>query len=360
MKKYTLALACSLLITGFVNAQSLSKVNFSLMQKISGEFPPTRQLALFVQGDVNVVRHFTEQNGGHFKYSADNISAIILPLGAVSELAKLEQVEALEDNGMKMQPMNDSMRIKNNINPVQMGMSPLPQGYNGDGVVMGIIDSGIDFTHPDFKDANGNTRVLYIWDHNLSGGLTPQPYNYGREFNSSDINGGLASAHVDNSNGHGTHVSGVAAGNGLALNANKGVAHHSQIISVCVNWNLPDDDWMTSVADAVNYIYTKATSMGKPCVINISAGSYYGSHDAKDLQAQMIGALISQQNGRSLVCAAGNAGNLPIHVQHNHTAATDTSFTWFNYNASYGTSIYVEMWADQANFSQMKIGRAHV
>ena len=353
MKKYLIASALYLALSSWVHAQPLSKVNFSLAQKLNSDQLNTRIVSLFVQGDVSVVQRFAQNNGGRFKYSADDISSIELPLGAVTNLASMEEVKAIEDNHMKMQPLNDSMRVKNNINPVQNGMAPLPQGYNGNGVIMGIIDSGIDFTHPDFKDTNGNSRVLYLWDHNLNGS-SPLPYNYGREFNATDINNGLASSHVDNSNGHGTHVTGVAAGNGQALNAHKGVAPNSQIISVCVNWNLPDDDWMTSVADAVNYIYGKANALGKPCVINISAGSYYGSHDAKDLQAQIIGAMISQQNGRSLVCAAGNAGEIPIHVQHLHTSNTDTSFTWFNFNASYGPSIYVEMWADQANFSQMQ------
>ncbi len=353
LKKYSFVLGLALLNLN-LNAQSLSKANFSLAQKLNGEFPTNRQLALFAQGDVAVIKKYAEQHGGSFKYAAGDIAAILLPLGAVQGLADLEKVSAIEDNYMKIEPMNDSMRVKNNINPVQMGMAPLPQGYDGTGVIMGIIDSGIDFTHPDFKDANGNTRVLYIWDHNLTGGVAPPPFNYGREFNSSDINGGLATAHVDNSNGHGTHVTGVAAGNGFAMNAHKGVAPGAQIISVCVNWNLPDNNWLTSIADAVNYIYTKATSMNKPCVINISAGTYYGSHDGKDLQAQAISNLISQHNGRSLVCAAGNAGSIPIHVQHEHTIASDTSFTWFNYNASYGSSIYMEMWATQTNFTQMK------
>lgn len=333
-------------------AQSTPKVNFSLAQKILNENNPLRQASLFVKGDVNAVKHFAESNSGLFKYSAGDIAAIQLPIGKVNPLAQLESVEAIEDNGLQIQPLNDSMRVKNNINPIQLGTAPLPQAYNGKDVIMGFIDSGIDFTHPDFKDSTGATRVLFIWDHNLSGGVTPQPYNYGREFTASDINGGLANAHVDNSNGHGTHVTGVGAGDGSALNAHKGVAPEADIITVCVNWNATN--WLNTVADAVNYIYTKANAAGKPCVINISAGVYTGSHDALDLQAQLIGNLIALQNGRSLVAAAGNAGAAAIHLQTNHLNATDTTFTWFSYYAPYGNYVYMELWADSAAFQQMQ------
>lgn len=335
-------------------AQDLSKANFSLVKKLYSEHASQKQLALFVQGDVNAVRAYTIEHGGFVKFVAGDISSLVLPLSAVSGLAALKEVTALEDNSMKLTPLDDSMRVRNNINPVQNGAAPLPQGYDGTGVVMGFIDSGIDFTHPDFKNPNGTTRVLYIWDHNLTGGMAPLPYNYGTEFNSADIDAGNASAHVDNSNGHGTHVTGMGAGNGSAVNAHKGVAPKADIISVCLNWNLPDDDWLTTVADAVNYIYNKALALNKPCVINISAGNYYGSHDGKDLQAQAISNLISQHNGRSLVCAAGNAGQIPFHLTHNHTFSGDTTFTWFNYNPFYGNAIYVEMWGNASSFTQMK------
>ena len=135
-------------------AQTTPKVNFSLALKMRDENNQTRAASLFVKGNVYAVKNFTESNSGHFKYSAGDISAIVLPIGKVNLLAQMEGVEQIEDNHMKLEPMNDSMRVKNNINPVQLGQAPLPQAYNGTGVIMGFIDSGIDFTHPDFKDSN--------------------------------------------------------------------------------------------------------------------------------------------------------------------------------------------------------------
>ncbi|HNC34858.1 MAG TPA: hypothetical protein PLZ26_12135, partial [Bacteroidia bacterium] len=168
-------------------AQDMSKINFSLAKKISGPYPATRPLALFVQGDVGVIQNYIQQNKGEVKFVAGDIVSLVMPLGAVNGLIALPSVKAVEDNGMQLVALDDSMRVRNNINPVQNGMAPLPQGYDGSGVVMGFIDSGIDFSHPDFKHANGSTRVLYIWDHNLSVGAAPMPYNYGTEFTAADI-----------------------------------------------------------------------------------------------------------------------------------------------------------------------------
>ncbi len=349
MRKYFLFILTGLLNVSMLFGQETTKLNYTLVKKIISATDPNRPAALFVQGDVNVIRMLTNHLGGNFKYSAGDVAAIVLPISKVETLAADPNVIRIEDNYMKLQPLNDSMVVKNRIVDVHAGVAPLPQGYNGNNVVMGIIDSGIDFTHGDFKDSSGNTRVKFIWDHNLTGN-PPQGYTYGREFNSFNIDNGQATAHVDNYFGHGTHVTGVATGNGLQVNHFGGAAPKADIITVCVNWNLPDDDWLNSIADAVEYIFTKADSMGKPCVINISAGTYYGSHDAKDLQAVMIENLITAQNGRTVVCAAGNAGDLRIHVKHT-VASPDTSFTWFS---SSPNPIYMEMWATQANFPSMK------
>lgn len=342
-----------LLFSFTIRAQEYHKMNFSLVKKIKEEPDQTRRAALFVQGNVQEIKRLTELNGGTFKYSAGDIASIELPIGKVMALAASPEVLVIEDNHLIMQPMNDSLVSKSNVTPIHLGLPPLPQAYTGQGVVIGIIDSGIDFNHPDFKDANGNTRILSIWDHNLTG-APPAGFTYGREFSSFQINNGQANAHVDNYYGHGTHVTGVAAGNGRAINNFKGVAPDADIVSVCLNWNLPTNNWLTTVADAVNYIFQKADAVGKPCVINISAGTYYGSHDALDLQAQLISNMITSQPGRAVVCAAGNAGSIRLHMQYFSQTGNDTLFTWFNYNTAYGTTIPIEMWSNQTDFQNVK------
>ncbi|MCZ2277582.1 MAG: S8 family serine peptidase [Bacteroidia bacterium] len=352
MRKLILLSLICCITSGKALAQKYEKLNFTLVKKITEETDPSRRVGLFVQGDITEIKRLTTLYNGYFKYSAGDIAAIELPVSKVMDLASSPKVLAAEDSYQQLQPLNDSLVSKANVLPIHLGLPPLPQPYKGNGVVIGIIDSGIDFNHPDFKDANSNTRLISIWDHNLPG-APPAGYTYGTEFTALQINNGQANAHVDNSNGHGTHVTGVAAGNGRAINYFQGVAPEADLVTVCLNWNLNTNAWLNSVADAVNYIFQKADAVNKPCVINISAGSYYGSHDALDLQAQMINNLITSKPGRAVVCAAGNAGNIRLHMQYNSTAGNDTLFTWYNYNPSYGTAILMEMWGSQGQFENV-------
>ncbi|MGI8893815.1 MAG: S8 family serine peptidase [Bacteroidia bacterium] len=351
-KIYLLALV---LCTIFFSRQSAfgqyEKIGYHVMTKIE-QSPENSQkeIALFVEGDIEEIIALTQQAGGTYKYSAGNIAAIRIPVHRILDLSRSEKITRIEDAPPGLQPMNDKMIINNNIVLVHMGLSPLPQGYDGSGVVIGIIDTGVDWSHPDFKDVNGKSRIKYIWDHAISGqGNSPQPYNYGREFTKAQIDSGFATAHKDKLNGHGTFVTGIAAGNGFALNAFKGAAPNADIIVVALNFNMPDNDWLSSIVDATNYIYAKAAAMGKPAVVNASVGTYYGSHDGMDLQAQLINNFLTQQNGRAFVAASGNAGSIPFHL--GYTATTDTNFTWFR---QVNSNILIEIWSDTAQMKNIQ------
>ncbi|HVA97303.1 MAG TPA: S8/S53 family peptidase, partial [Bacteroidia bacterium] len=252
----------------------------------------------------------------------------------------------------KIKLMNDTMRIKNNVNEVQQGLAPLPQPYNGKGIVVGFIDSGVDFTHPDLQDSSGRTRIKYLWDQNLpNNAQTPLPYGYGEAWDSTEINSGMANVSKDTLEyGHGTTVVGIGTGNGRANGLNKGVAPKADIIVVALNFN---SDSSNLITDAVNYIYSKAAILGEPCVINASVGDYYGSHDGKNLEAQMIDNMITAQNGRVLVAAAGNAGNIRYHI--GYPVTSDTNFTWYAYDAGY-RNVDIQMWGDTNTFKNVKFG----
>lgn len=301
----------------------------------------------FVKGDIEKIRSIVTAHNGTFRFASGNIASVSIDPSALKELSADPSILRIEAHTGKLQLMNDSMLRNNNVIPVHAGLAPLPQGYDGTGVVMGIIDSGIDFTHPDFKDSSGNTRIKYLWDQTQpAASNTPLPYSYGQEWDSTGIQNGNASAHNDLAYfGHGTHVTGIAAGNGLAINKYKGVAPNADIIVVALDFNNPN-----GIADAADYIYAKAQTMGKPCVINASVGDYYGSHDGKNLEAQLIDNLITAQSGRAFVAAAGNGGNVPFHL--GYTVNSDTSFTWFDASAG---GVVIELWADTANLQNVDI-----
>ncbi|MCX7728148.1 MAG: S8 family peptidase [Bacteroidia bacterium] len=224
----------------------------------------------------------------------------------------------------KLSLLNDTMIVRNRILPVKTGVPPLPQGYDGSGVLLGLIDSGIDFSHPDFKDNNGKTRILYLWDQAVTGTIIPMPYGYGQEWDSAAINSGSCTHNDLAFWGHGTHVAGIASGNGQSTGNHQGCAPQSNLIAVALDFNAS----IPVIADAVQYIVNKSNQLNLPVAINASVGDYYGSHDATDLQSQMIISLISNQPGKIMCGAAGNAGNIKFHVQCNPNNFSDTLFTW--------------------------------
>ena len=110
----------------------------------------------------------------------------------------------------------------------------LPENLNGTGVLVGIIDSGIDYTHPDFIKEDGTTRIAALWDQSAEDGNPPEGYFLGTLYSSSQINKALTEEQTENRrqtvpetdlSGHGTHVAGIAAGN-------TGVAGKAEIIVV--------------------------------------------------------------------------------------------------------------------------------
>lgn len=324
-------------------------MSYRLKQISSDEKSASSQVSVLIKGEPAQIREEVRNLGGRVKYSSGKIVSAVLRADALSTLAEKTSVERMEEGRMDLRPLNDRMLVNNRIDLVHSGVTPLIQGYDGSNVIVGIIDTGIDFTHPDFRDSIGNSRILWIWDHLLGDSTnTPQPFGYGQEFSKNDIDAGRASAHIDQT-AHGTHVAGIATANGDSLPAFRGAAPRADIIAVSLDFSIDNDTWLSTISDAVAYIFQKADSIGKPCVINISAGTYLGSHDGKDLQAQAIDNLISSQNGRMVVAAAGNAGNLRIHLRHQPSG--DTLFTWFKQSSA--APIYLECWADTADLNQV-------
>ena len=246
----------------------------------------------------------------------------------------------------------DTAIVLNKVIQVHNGIG-LESGYLGDDVIIGYVDQGIDWNHPDFKDVNGKTRVIRYWDHSFTG-TSNSPYGYGLVWDSSAINNGTCTS-IEEASGHGSTVTGMGSGNGLANGKNKGMAPNSKIISIETNFNL--NNWTLTVADAIDYVFKVADTLGVPAVVNLSVGSYLGSHDGDDPASQIIEDLLDAKPGRIVVGAAGNSGAQgKYHCQN--TITSDTSFVWFlnnsNSNAAFGPNhIYFDLWADtaDANFS---------
>jgi len=302
----------------------ISSYNALLKNKLSYNSSLNQQHTLLVKGNPKKLIEFQKEYNYQLNYFVGNIASITCKLGILSTLIENKIINYAEFVEHNYKTMNDTMLIKNRIKPVKLGTLPLAQAYDGTGVIVGIIDSGIDFNHPDFKDSFGNTRIKFLWDQvPATNSSTPMPYNYGVEWTAAQINASVCTHNDIAQYGHGTHVAGIAAGNGLANGTHEGCAPKAEIVVVALDFSKAGP----TIADAVNYIYSKATLLGKPCVINASVGDYYGSHDGTDLEAKLIETSVKNIPGRVLVAAAGNAGTYKFHVK-TQPPVGDTSFTW--------------------------------
>lgn len=241
----------------------------------------------------------------------------------------------------------DTARVTHHVNEVHAGLGGLQTSFTGKDVIIGYVDTGIDFTHPDFQNDDSTTRVLRYWDHTLTTGPSPGTYGYGTVWDSSAINNGTCLSTDGHS--HGTVVAGLGSGNAHANGRMKGMAPESDIIMVESNFSAPN--WTLTIADACDYIFRVADSLGKSAVVNLSLGTYFGSHDGNDPAAEAMEGMLDGRPGRIIVSATGNSGlGGKMHVHNDVT--TDTSFVWFKNNAAgiFGANtIYFDLWADAAD-----------
>ena len=207
-------------------------------------------------------------------------------------------------------------------------------GYTGEGVLLGLLDDGVDVNHQDFLDPSGGSRIRYIWDH-FRDGNAPNGFNYGKQYTKAQIDANQADEFQD-IGGHGAHVASTAVGDGSS-NANKyrGVAWEAEIVAVrnsycdlfCYGGGVPpwgDADSKGSV-DGLNYLLQKRDELGKPMVVNQSQGVMMGPHDGSTLLEQAYNNLVSQNN--LIICiAAGNDEEAGWHGQKTVTNGSTATF----------------------------------
>jgi subtilisin family serine protease len=144
-------------------------------------------------------------------------------------------------------------------------------------VLVGIIDDGFELRHPDFWKADSSTRVAFLWDQTQFVPNYPESIvGYGATWSAAQINAGACTQIPKD---HGTHVAGIAAGNGRAANKFVGVAPESELLYVKMDENSPA--FLSNFVDALYWMGRKSTALGKPCAVNSSVGTYFGSHDGE-------------------------------------------------------------------------------
>lgn len=199
-------------------------------------------------------------------------------------------------------------------------------GLSGKGVLVGIVDSGVDWRHPDFRNEDGTSRILSLWDQSAQpepGQNPPKGYLRGVEYTGEEINRALSLPDQEGNflvrerdlSGHGTSVLGIAAGNGRASGGvNRGAAYASDIIAV--KMGIPGENFFprtVELMEGVDYLIRQAQILGKPMALNVSFGNNYGSHRGDSLPEIYLTNV--SNTGRTVICVGtGNNGNDRIHT----------------------------------------------
>jgi len=305
------------------------------------------KVPIFVKANsvTSAINIITLYDGKIETVTGDIITADV-PVTSVKEIAlspEIIYVDASTISELKI----DVSRLEAKVDLLHSG-SGISRPYKGNGVVVGVLDSGIDWKHVDFKNTGGS-RIKYLWD--MSGSSNPPSgYDYGTEYTKAQLDANQCQEiDGDDGHGHGTHVSGTAAGNGSALSNYIGMAPESDIVFVKGFRNSPGFA-NTDVVNGCSYIFQKAQQLGKPSVINLSLGGHFGPHDGTTLYEQALSNLTG--NGKIIVAAAGNEGNSTIHLSYSAagTSYNDAYETFFELYD--GTPILLaDMWYTGGNIS---------
>lgn len=293
---------------------------------------------------------------------------LLLPESIVTAVAALPQIEYMEkpkslffavESGRRascITPLQTAATVPGegtvpgqNIVP---GEGTMPnRSFNdltGFGCIVATIDSGIDYSHPDFRNADGTTRILALWDQTIPAGSVadvrqqdengeqgeqvvgqhflqaPAGYYLGTEFSREIINRALEQPTEQmrytvcpsrDISGHGTHVAGIVAGNGRASNGRyRGVAFGSELIVVKLG-NPREGGFprTTELMQAVDYCIRKAEEYARPIVLNLSFGNNYGGHAGTSLIETYLDDM-SNYWKNSIVIGSGNEGATAVHT----------------------------------------------
>lgn len=307
-------------------------------RKRSGELgvgydPEEREWELIVKysGSLDAVRtvssSVTELLNGY--------AVIVIREDRIEELASFPEVEFIE-KPKSLYFQTDVGRQVSCIDAVQTA----PYNLSGRGVLVGIIDSGIDYANPDFRNEDGTTRIVSLWDQSVSGN-PPDGYAVGSEFTGEEINTALKRnssgvlqderpsglQEIDTAgfpnmvlssdiSGHGTAVAGIAAGNGRGSDGRvyRGTAPESELVIVKMGTPRPEGfPRTTELMTGVDYVVRKALELRKPVAVNISFGNTYGSHDGTSLVERFLNDIAD--TWKNVICiGSGNEGTTAGHA----------------------------------------------
>jgi subtilisin family serine protease len=311
---------------------------------------------------------------------SNEYAILVVPEQLVEQVAALDEIEYMEKPKRLFFAVNNGKRASC-ISELQMGGQTsrkreddadfrfkesenvsLDAGMDhltGKGVLVGIVDSGIDYSHPDFRNPDGTTRILALWDQTLSadGSNTQEEFTKGVKFERETINLALeqptereryAICPSRDLSGHGTHVAGIAAGNGRASGGQyRGVAYESELLVVKLG-NPREGGFprTTELMLAVDYCIAKAQEYGRPLALNLSFGNNYGAHSGTSLLETFLDDMARRWRC-SIIVGSGNegagAGHTAGKVKEGQSEQIELAVSL------YETSLNLQIWKNYAD-----------
>ena len=308
----------------------------------------------FIQMKVNVdYRELQTEFDLKVNTVTSSVITARIPLDRFADLINSDKIVYI-DVDQKMYLNLDNAKDSANVNKVHYGTG-LNNSYTGKDVVVGIVDIGFEYNHPNFWDTLYQTfRIKKVWDQNAETGTKPQGFDYGAEY--STQNQIISAVYSHEQQSHGSHVAGIAAGSGTkdtSVSKYRGVAPSADLVFVSAN------AYTSGFYDAISYIHSYAKSVNKPCVINFSWGSHSGPHDGTSSFDRACDEYIKLNNkGLLLVGSAGNEGreDNTIHVKKTFSAS-DTVVRMFVTpdELGYNVTNVIDIWGDTASGQNLAV-----
>lgn len=271
-----------------------------------------------------------------------------IPVNRLEKVCHLSGVIDVELSKMLDLCTDTTLRVTHAGQVIDGGNYDLPKGYDGTGVIVGIIDSGFDYQHLAFRkaDDHSQTRISRVYSYtNTTGhpviiGTNTLP---GSVFMNEQIDTMTTDIQsIYDINTHGTHTASIAAG--MHVNGYGGMAPGAEIV-LCSSRSMTMTLSSTEIVNFIKYLYTYADSVGKPCVVSLSVSTRDGAHDGND----KISKAIAQNTGPGhiFVVAAGNNGKTDLYAHGPATPEKPYSFLIGNHDDNADDSYsYDYTWID--------------
>ena len=365
LAKYLLALTAGILVWDASGQALAPNAEILLARQAAGQKPmrisgadkkaePVSQTSVsaYIYVDDKAALTTLEEIGVTIRRDYGDFATASIPVDILRQAGEVEGVKYIS-LGNNVNLLNDYVRDHTLVDDIHDNTgNQLPRPYTGKGIVVGIIDSGVEYGHLAFRDPDdGQTlRIKAVWTQLTNyGGTAPEKFGYGIEMREPSLI--LSKTYDTSTTFHGSHTMGTAAGSDMTSEY-YGVAPEADIVFV----SFKNDD--ACIADAIQYIFDYADEVDKPCVINMSLGEHTGPHNGTSTLDRHIDSLTGP--GRIIVGACGNEAEYRLHATETFTEEDTQLKTMLTFAKGVSHNLhYLDIWGSEGTNFSAKLCVAH-